>query len=1032
MLRLRLLGAFSVEVDGKVIHLPRRKVQLLLAYLAIYPQAHPREHLAGLLWGDSTDQQARTSLRQSIAVLRKHIGSNIFLADRELVQLNPDYPVWVDVRQFTNANYEFQISNASNPVRPAVPGISYFQPAVDTHPGELLEGFYDDWILPLREHYRRLYLDALLNRVQELRARSEYDSAIESARRLLAADRANERAYQHLIFCFVALGNRRAALEAYEQCVRALEQDLEVGPSEETKGLYEWIKQTSSGPPSHSSRITNLPIPLTSFIGRQGEMAEVKRVLLGGRRETGDGGRKAEGDEDELAASLSLGRIVAGAANPDSRLVTLTGAGGSGKTRLAIQAATDLIDEFAGGVWWVDLSVLSDPALVPDAVAKALGLEEGAGQPLSVTIADYISSGHILLLLDNCEHLIDACARLSQEWLTTCPNLQILATSREPLGITGEVVWQVPTLSTPAPYWLSAAQLWLSYESVRLFVERARAVKADFAFTDQNAAAIAQICRRLDGIPLALELAAARVNVLTPEQISARLDDRFNLLTQGSRTALPRQQTLRALIDWSYFLLGEDERAFFRRLSVFAAGFTLEAAQGLGPRGLTSPRVLDLLGRLVSKSLVLASPEGGASRYQLPETIREYAGEKLREAGSEWKRAHDDHLRYFLTLAERAENGLDGALIGNWLGRLEQEHDNLREALQWAAASNRGEPGLRLAASLWRFWKVRGHYHEGRAWCDALAALDPHSTTPGTRANALYAAGMLAYYQSDFSRAQQLLESSLELRRGLDDKRGIVRSLAGLGLVLRGQGDPEHATALLEESLVLARELNDRVGIASALRFQGLAAVRKGEPERAVALFEQALPLQRELGDEESLSNLLNNMGIALSFLGEFERAQVLNEESLEIRRRLDDPHGIALSLHSLSYLARQRGDWKQAKELLTESLRLYHRLGTKENTVECLESMGFLECLLGRPARAAQLYAASQALREKLEIPMPPSNQSEHASEVAGVRSRLDAPAFEEAWKRGRLLTLEEAITLALSPADQSSRRGGSRAAPR
>ena len=429
-----------------------------------------------------------------------------------------------------------------------------------------------------------------MQQTQALRSRSEYDRAIETAHRLLATDPANERAYHHLIFCFIALGNRPAALEAYSQCVRALEEELAVAPSPETKALYEWIKQTPSESPSLASRITNLPIPLTTFIGRQREMAEVKRVLKD------EGGRLK--DETREQNSIPHSSFI--------RLVTLTGAGGTGKTRLAIQVGADLIDTFHDGVWWVDLSVLADPALVPDSVAKALGLEEVADRPLFETIAQFIYAKHLLLVLDNCEHLIAACSQFAGTWLTACPNLKILATSREPLGLTGEVVWQVPTLSTPAPFWLSAAQLWLSYESVRLFVERARAVKSDFALTDQNAASVAQICRRLDGIPLALELAAARVILLTPEEISARLGDRFDLLTHGSRTALPRQQTLRALIDWSYNLLSEDERCLFRRLSVFTGGFTLEAAQALGREVVPASGLLDPLARLVVKSLVLA------------------------------------------------------------------------------------------------------------------------------------------------------------------------------------------------------------------------------------------------------------------------------------------------------------------------------------------------------------------------------------------------------------------------------------------
>ncbi len=995
---LFLLGTFRIEREHQVIHLPRRKVESLLAYLALYPEEHSREQLASLFWGDFSDEQARTSLRTSLVVLRKHLGEELLLADREVIRLNPNYPIWMDTR-------ELELRAASTP-----------STAGELYRGELLTGFYEDWISPKRDAYRELYLDTLLQQTQELRAQSEYERAVETARQVLVQDPANERAYQHLMFCFMAQGNRQAALEEYENCARALQEELTVEPAPETKALYRWIKQTPSDVQSPAARITNLPIPLTSFIGRAREMAEVKSLLT----------------PRLVSHPFSASRNQE---KGEARLVTLIGAGGSGKTRLSIQVGTDLIDSFKDGVWWVELGPLADPGLVPKTVARALGLHEVTNKPPSDTIVDFVQSKQMLLVLDNCEHVIDACARLAEQLLTTCPNLHILATSREPLKIEGENVWQVPTLAVPPAQALSLAQLLLSYEGIRLFVDRARAAKSDFALTDQNAPAVAQICQRLDGIPLAMELAAARVRTLSPEQIAQRLDDRFNLLTGGSRAALPRQQTLRALIDWSYNLLSENERTLFRRVSAFVGGFTLEAAEAVccdqgpekrspgEPENNSSSEVLELLSHLVDKSLVLVETWESESRYRLLETIRDYAGDKLCESvAGERTQTCNQHLEYFVALAMRIEPELERAEQATWMERLEREHGNIRAALQWAEDSQQIDPGLRLAATLWRFWKVRGHYSEGRNWYTMLldpARVDEGIAHPATRAYALYAAGMLAYYQSDYDHATELQEASLAIERALGSKAGIARALSGLGLVMRGQGDYARAQTLFQESLGLYRELGDVEGIASGLRYLGLVAIAQGDAKHAVELYEQARPLYGQLGDAEAFANLLNNWGIALSYLGDLERAEQLTEQSLAIRRKLGDPHGTALSLHTLSFFAKEQNDWPRAKDLLCEALRLYHRIGTKENTLECLESIAYLEYQMGNAERAAEIYSATLSLRGSLRIPMQKYHRAEFETEVEQVRTRLDAQAFKRAWEEGHTRSLDQAIDRASTCAE-------------
>jgi predicted ATPase/class 3 adenylate cyclase len=479
----------------------------------------------------------------------------------------------------------------------------------------------------------------------------------------------------------------------------------------------------------------NLPLQLTSFVGREREQAEVRRLLT------------------------------------TARLVTLTGTGGCGKTRLALQVGAELADAFADGVWFVDLAPLADPALVPQTVAAVLGVHEVAGRPLLQTVADHLRGRELLLILDNCEHLLDACAQLADALLRACPRLRILATSRELLGVAGESAWRVPSLTLPDARQPPAAASLTQYEAVRLFIERAVAALPTFAVTNQNAPAVAQLCWRLDGIPLAIELAAARVRMLTVEQIAARLDDRFRLLTGGSRTALRRQQTLQAAIDWSYQLLSEEERLLLQRLAVFAGGWTLEAAEAVGVgASIEGADVLDLLGALVDKSLVVAEGQGAHERYRLLETIRQYAGEKLLEAG-EVGPIRDQHRDWYVGLAARAEPELTGPGEEEWLGRLEVEHDNLRAALAWSLEGDPGV-GLRLAASLGGFWARHGHLVEGRRWLEAFLTRAPAPDDPEeqrVRARALRRAGILASDQQDRAAARTFLAESLILFRALGD-----------------------------------------------------------------------------------------------------------------------------------------------------------------------------------------------------------------------------------------------------------------------
>ena len=757
-----------------------------------------------------------------------------------------------------------------------------------------------------------------------------------------------------------------------------------------------------------------------------------------------------------------------------NRLVTLTGTGGVGKTRLALQAATELVSSYQDGVWLVELAPLADPALVPQAAATAVGVREQPGRPLPQTLADALRPRRLLLVLDNCEHLVTACAELAEVLLRACPNLCILATSREVLRIAGETAWRVPPLGLPP---LSAGPgpptgLLVSprleqvedSEAVRLFAARAAAALPGFALTDGNGPTVARICHHLDGLPLAIELAAARVSVLGLEQLTARLADRFRLLTGGSRTALPRHQTLRATLEWSYALLPEPEQQLFERLAVFAGGWTLEAAEAVGAgQGIDPADVLELLAQLVNKSLVAAQEGlGGEARYRLLETLRQYGWEGLTRRG-DLEATQRRHAAFFLALAERAEPEMTGAEQGLWLARLEQEHDNLRAALQWAMDCAEAELGLRLAGALERFWWVRGRTSEGRRWLEGLLAVagSGGAALAATRAKALSGAGILAGEQSDYPRAAALLEENLALCRSLGDKRGSAWSLSYLAAMARDQAEYRRATELLEESLALFRDLGDNVGSAYALNHLGRTATYQGDHARAAALLEESLALSRDLGDKVGSAYALINLGRAATYQGEharaaalleeslalsrglgdqwgrawslhtlaraatyqaeYSRATALLEESLGLFRDLEDKRGIAWSLNDLARVARQQGEYSRAMALLEESLALRWNLGDKRGIAECLEELAGLATHTEQPEQAVRLFGAAQALREAIGAPLPPADHALYERSVAAARMCLGEEALAAAWAAGRTMAPEQVLDIALESYQQS-----------
>ncbi|HEY7065093.1 MAG TPA: LuxR C-terminal-related transcriptional regulator, partial [Chloroflexota bacterium] len=702
-----------------------------------------------------------------------------------------------------------------------------------------------------------------------------------------------------------------------------------------------------------AERQHNLPLQLTNFVGREKALAEAGRLLA------------------------------------TTRLLTLTGAPGVGKTRLALQLADEVREAYAQGVWLVELAPLADPALVPQAVAAVLGVHEHPGRPLVDTLNDALREQQTLLLLDNCEHLVAACATLADRLLRACPNLEILATSREALGVAGETAWWVPSLGVPAddPPASAAGVTALSQcEAVRLFVERARAAVPTFTLTERNAGAVGQVCRRLDGIPLALELAAARVRALRVEQVAQRLDDRFRLLTAGSRAALPRQQTLRAAVDWSHALLPEPERVLLRRLAVFAGGWTLEAAEAVcAGNGLMAEEVLELLVQLVNKSLVVAEEHGEERRYRLLETLREYGAEKLREAGEETA-LRDRHLAWFVALPRRAYASAWGPEQVEWFSRLQTEQDNLRTAMEWTklvperaegAAPETVEAALDLGRTLWRFWQVRGYMNEAREWLTAALARVPAPTA--ARTNALWAVGYLAMMQGDFAAVPPLLEEGLVLAQQAGDAFGTTNSLSLLGALAMIAGDLERAAALMEASLPPLGEVSDDtdryVATIMSVYWRVELARHQGDYGRAIALLEEGLALVRDRGD-------IWSNAVGLSVFGRLVWLQ---------------------------------GDYGRATALQQESLAQFRELHTTWGMVDCMDGLAWVANARRRAVPAARLFGAAEALRERIGATPWPIWLAEHERNVAATRARLGEEAFAAAWAAGRALPIDAVIAEAL-----------------
>jgi len=943
LLHIRLFGPLRLTLGGRALRfagLPRTLP--LLAYLLLHrDHPTPRDRLAFTLWPDVSEAEARGNLRRHLHDLRRALpppgAEPWLLVDTQVVQWNPRAPLWLDV-----AVFEERCADEGR-----------LEDALALCDGDLLPAVDDEWLVAERERLRALQLATLRALLAQQQARQAYPQAIATARRLLLLDPLSEEVLRELLMVHAHAGDRAGALLAYRRFAEQLREELGVDPLPETVALHdaiaaqtlprpvEELPQRMAEPPQATVALHNLPAAVNSFVGRESEVVALWELL----REAGA-----------------------------SRLLTLTGPGGAGKTRLALELATRIVadhpDRFPAGVFWVELAPLSDPADVLPAIATTISLPAGDAGSLRDRLSAHLRRRRLLLVLDNFEQVAAAAPALG-ELLAAAPGLCVLVTSRSVLRLYGERVVPVAPLPLPDLRRLPPLASLAAYPAVTLFVERARAANPGFALTPESATAVAEICVRLDGLPLAIELVAARCRVLSPLALRDRLERRFSLLTQGPDDRPARHRTLLAAIDWSYQLLTPDEQWLFTALGACAGGAALDTIEAFSARA--PDTLLDLLASLVDKSLLHQQSVDHEPRFTMLETLREYALVRL-EAEGQAEPVRRGHAEAMLALARRAAPELQGSGQGHWLVRLERDHENLRAALRWAVERRDGLLALELGVALWWFWNVRGHLREGRQWLEAALALSD-GLPERLRAIGLYALGHLAWAQSDFPAAETALEASLALKRSLGDEVGIAAALHRLGAIAGYQGDYERARTHYEESLALKRSLGDEAGIAATLNNMGVTAQEQGRYAQAADYYAESLARYQALGHRHGKTVVLHNLGDLALYEGNVARAAAAYRESMALRRDLGDPLGMTFGLRGLAEVA-----WRE-----------------------------------GQPLVAARLWGAEAAAREVLGAAIPPSDLPPYEQSVAAARLAAGAEAFDAAWAAGLALPLEDAIAEAL-----------------
>lgn len=1097
---VRLFGAPRVTLDGAPIETARRKTLALLVYLAFHPnQSHTRESLAALFWAEQSQERAFANLRHALWEINQSLGDGWMDSDRDEIRLIGD--IDLDLTRFHSL-----LAASNSPTVDSASRLLSLAQAASLYTDHFLAGFtlkdapaFDDWSFFQAESLRRDLASALESLTHGYCDLNRAPEAIPFARRWLSLDPLNESAHRQLMIAYELAGEHASALRQYQQCEATLQKELGVEPEAETKALHEKIR--AGGLQAKPSARNNLPSAVTSFIGRKNEAKQV---------------------QGEVA---------------QNRLVTLTGSGGVGKTRLAIESARGLLAQFPQGVWLVELASIAEAKLIPQAVADALGVEHKD----AAALFEFLRDRAALILLDNCEHIIEGAAQFTARLLAACPNVRALATSRESLGIEGELTLRVPSLETS--------------DAARLFSERARLVQPSFALDESNASVVAELCKRLDGIPLAIELAASRIKMLSLEQISSRLDGAIALLTGGNRAALPRQQTLRAAIDWSYNLLPEAEQRLFRLLSIFTGGWTLDAAESVCcDESKPKESVLDWLTQLANKSLInvvqngiphseLAeyhpAPQDSAPRYHMLETIRQYARKKLAELGEE-SNAQESHARWCVELAELAEPNLRKHGQVEWLDRLEAEHDNFRAALDWSLKNHKAEHAMRLAGALSEFWKMRGYTREGLQWLESvlaeseakdvpakyraevhlgIAALTlelPQSPNDGPTIrrhtaeairiyeeigdisemiHAVYVSGGAPWVEGDFVKTREVFERGYQLAIHAEDTWGIGSCLHCLGHLAQIDGNPQQARKYFEQSIVTLREHGDLWNLAHPLmdvatcywnegetkkslatyeesaenfravgstnnvawqqRLIGLRAMRMGKFDLAKNFFKRSLASTLERGFAADNAAAYNHLGVVAILQGDFATARTHLDTALGIQRTANDQIYLARVLRDFGLLHYYNSQPHEARAALDESLVIFERIPNVDQTDRSLayltrgdlarqdrdldsargfylqsltltevlpllpyplEGLAKLNILYTQADRAARLFGAAHALRQRMEVPLPPVECSDYEKHLNMTKKALGKKEFTSAWKEGERMSVEEAKKFALT----------------
>jgi predicted ATPase/DNA-binding SARP family transcriptional activator len=983
-LTVTLLGSFEVRVGDRLLESSvwrLQKARSLLKLLALAAGHRlAREQILDLLWPDLEPESAANNLYQTLHSVRRILqtpdGAAEVRLQHGLLSLQPDGEISVDVDAFEAAARRARCSDDPD----------LYHAAIALYTGDLLpDDLYEDWAAWRREALRESYLGLLLEVARRHGSRGELRQAMDALRRAVQAERTLEEAHMELVRLYASTGQRARALRQYAVLREALAAELDAEPDETSRQIYATLLSGRSADtnatggnevPSEepAGPRHNLPIPLTSFVGREREVVELRAML------------------------------------DSARVLTLTGVGGAGKTRLAMRVGWDLVGSYRDGVWLVNLASLADPGLVPQTVAEVFELPEQAGRTFTEALVNHLRSRQALLILDNCEHVRDACARLSLALLTDCAELQILATSRYRLEVPGEMTALVHPLSIPQPEDSTAEEIVIS-EAARLFLERARFRQPGFSLNQQTVPGVVRICRQVDGIPLAVELAAGRVAALSVDQIADHLSNAPGFLASSSSGGEARHETLRAAIDWSYDLLASEERALFDHVSVFEGGWLLEHAEAMNGDGST----IDLLSRLVDKSLVVAEGmTGNEVRYRLLEPVRQYGREKLTDSGQE-EEVRRRHAELFAEVAEAVEAELRGPNQGAWLRRLEVDHDNIRAALRWAEERDVAV-GLRIAGRIWRFWSIRGYLDEGRSTLRRLLqqGRDDDSIPASVRARALNAAGALAFFQTDPGEAIESYEASLALRREIGDEEGISASLSNLGLVLKDRGEYERASALLEESAVLCRRTGNEAGLASALGNLGILSQERGQYEQALMLLEQSLAIYRARGDQGGVLRTLNNLGALAVEQKENRRARELLQESLAVAEELGAKRSQFVALVNLGQVAHSQGRNEEALDCCRRSLLLARELGEKAAIAQSLEGMAGSLAATKRESLAVTLLAAADALRTSTGTPQNPVEHARYEQLLDELRRTL-GEEFSAARDAGWNAMTDDVIALAL-----------------